>query len=187
MEAPQKITRKRSRESGAERRSKDRERKRRKRAAPATAPVVDNSSSSDEGNLQELPGNDHAEAHLFESDLGAASWLRSQRPDLAGRGNRGEKVPNPDTGTTESTETEQPGHSRASPEEEGATGYEEQGELDQGFSNISVDFPEQANEASLEETRDNVPGNTATTNPSREDEGSNGSPQGIRAHSILTE
>ncbi len=183
MEAPRNITRKRSRESGAERRSKDRERKRRKRAAPATAPVVDNSSSSDEGNLQETTGDVHAEAHLFETDAGAAAWFRSRQAEGGRQGNRAENMSGTSTATTESMESDTPAQGGTS----GTEGRTERGDAaalgDNGLHNFSVDFPQQDNEEEHDSADGVSPERAETAKGTRQEEEGNENPQGFPENS----
>ena len=180
MEATRKITRKRSRESGAERRSKDRERKRRKRAAPATAPVVDNSSSSDEGNPQETEAYHHPEAHLFESDAGAAAWLRSRQNEVTRAGNRGENASSNSSATAPSPES----HPRAQGHVSGAEGQVEETPANNGFSDISVDIPQDDSGAGEDSDGRNRPDSRETSDHNRQSEEINRNPEGFRANPV---
>ncbi len=132
MEAPRKITRKRSRETGEERRRKDRERKRLKRSSAAAAPVVDNSSSSDEEIIQENSRIHHPEGYLFHTNEGAGTW---RLPQVAG--NRGE-----------TSSTAEGAASLISDEPEGDGSRDEQENLEgnqNNFPEVSVASPEHNN------------------------------------------
>ncbi len=110
-----------------------------------------------------------------------------KQQELTRLGNRGEIVASTSTATTESLESEQPTQRQASTREEGAEGQEDEAAATNGFSDISVDFPQLCNEAGQRPTEGNRPDNEGQNEQRRESGEDDTNHHGIGANSVHSE